>query len=138
MWNIAFVGCQIFKEPRIEPEAGESGTSCHGVHPFYHPALVRISKTRRYNKRTPGCGLNTKVLFFTHFIVQCELMVKMPSTCTFRAPYSSLFMEDPLHSVTCWGKQRVTFGKYLWAKFRGMYGTSIHIPFAKTQSYGFI
>ena len=43
-----------FKEPRIEPEAGEWNILpwCSS---FYHPALVRISKTRRYNKRTPGC-----------------------------------------------------------------------------------
>lgn len=43
-----------FKEPRIEPECRRAEHLAM-VFILYHPALVRISKTRRYNKRTPGC-----------------------------------------------------------------------------------
>lgn len=39
--------------------------------------------------------LNTNGLFFTPLTVQCGLMSKQPSTCTFRDPDSSLLMAPP-------------------------------------------
>ena len=49
--NVELSICWVpdFKEPRIKPEAGEQNTLpwCPS---FYHPVLVRVSKTICYNK----------------------------------------------------------------------------------------
>lgn len=129
--------CQILRT-RIEPEAGERNILpwCSS---FYHPALVRISKTKALTNELLVVRLNTKRLIFTHFIVQCELMSKMPFTCTFRAPYSSFSWKILSIQLHVGGKQGSHLGNIYGQSLEGMCMELLFtFPLLKAQSYGFV